>query len=176
MPQRVNIFYLRDDAGGLYARALITELRLCIDQFGESSDNTSQFWGIIASLIDWGLSLQYIDYSKKRLVDNQVSFNVPTANLYQFYRGLDEEKALCRCPSTYPPKYQLYPYNLIYKRSLLEHGKYHLPFWLEPKTFTRRLLRNTSHRQKTVRYRGKPCRGVEWGISVGKYQRFNKGT
>jgi hypothetical protein len=139
-----------------YARAQLKDLKDCINQHDKDSDVQPQFWAIITNLIDWGLSVGYIDCSNPKLWDNDVRFDVPIANLYKFYRGLAQE------------------IEFIEALSRHEDWKYRFPFLLEQKVFTRRLLRNGYRQRKTVRYKGKPQRGVVWSVFVDKYQFYRQ--
>jgi hypothetical protein len=127
-----------------YKWGQLKELQRLINQHPFASDQEisktkfeHDFWEAIANLINWGLSVKAIDYAQAaRGYENMVWFDVPTVNLWQFY------KQICKDLEGLP-----FAFNNISR-----------------KTFTRRLLRNRNYERKKVRYKQKVVVGVGWRV------------
>jgi hypothetical protein len=121
---------------GAYARRQLELLAEFIANHEGDVTTDGRFWARVTNLINWGLSVKAIEYAHVRCFDNVVWFDVPTANLWTFYREICKE--IEGVPVTFSK--------------------------ISRKTFTTRLLRNGCYKQKSVRYKGKVKRGVVWGV------------
>jgi hypothetical protein len=141
-----KLFIMRILKDNEFQRAQLGYLEREIKQSTQGQLRNHSFWDAIRQLVHVGLCAGEIEYAKRYQSEKAVWFDVPTANLWQFYNEI------CRDLEGLP-----FAFNNISR-----------------KTFTRRLLRNKNCERKKVRYKKRVVVSVVWGTNQSFFDWIQK--